>query len=102
MSNESLKVLDKAEKLISEGRIIRISPLMFYVIGDHGRYFVWIDHRGVKCNCQGFKKRGFCSHAIAVLLLLLRKKYRDTLEQGLRKRLQEQLEYMKRGVYYPR
>ncbi len=99
MSPEYLKVLDKAEKLINEGRIIRISSLMFYVIGDHGKYFVWVDDKGVRCNCQGFKKRGFCSHAIAVLLLLLRKKYRESLEKGLRKRLHEQLEYMKKGIY---
>ncbi|RLF05854.1 MAG: hypothetical protein DRJ64_05125 [Thermoprotei archaeon] len=99
MSGEYLKILSKAERLIEEGRVVRISSLMFYVIGDHGKYFVYVEDRGVKCNCPGFRKRGFCSHAIAILLLILRKEYRDILEEGLRKRLQEQLNVIKQGIY---
>ncbi len=96
------KLFRKAERIISEGRVVRISPYMFYVIGDHGKYFVYVDKSKVKCLCPGYRKRGYCSHSISVLLILLRKEYREALEKGLRDRLEHQLELIKAGRIHPR
>ncbi len=98
MSGEE-KLFRKAERLIEEGRVIRISPTLFYVLGDHGKYFVTVEEGVVKCLCPGFRRRGVCSHSIAVLLVLLRPDYRHLLEEGLKKRLEAQLEAIKRGEY---
>jgi len=92
------KLFEKAEKLIEEGRICQVSKYMFYVIGFHGKYFVSVSEQGIKCNCEGFKRRRVCSHAVAVLLYLLREDYKEKLSQALRRRLEESLELIKRGA----
>ncbi|RLE78738.1 MAG: hypothetical protein DRJ51_09030 [Thermoprotei archaeon] len=93
------KVLQKADKLIREGRVMKISEQFFYVIGDHGKYFVDVKGSSIRCNCPGFKNRGFCSHSVAVLLTMLREDYAKTLDAAVKKRLQENLELIKRGEF---
>ena len=64
------RLLDKAKKLLESGRVELIGQGVYNVIGDHGTYFVARDHTGkVSCNCQGFLKKGICSHATAIMLL---------------------------------
>lgn len=100
MSDERVqRLFEKAIRLIEEGRVVQISPLMFYVVGDHGKYFVHVNNGIVRCLCPGYKRRGFCSHIIAVLLLVLRDDYRKTLEEGLRRRLEHQLDVIRQGSY---
>ena len=64
------RMLDKAERLISRGRVERIGEGIYNVIGDHGTYTVAQDPKGrISCNCPGFKERGICSHSTAVVML---------------------------------
>jgi len=94
----SIRVLDKADRLINEGRVIKVSDILFYVIGDHGKYFVRIEEGyKVKCTCPGFKSRGFCSHSVAVLLTLLREDYARKLSESVKKRLEENLRIIREG-----
>ncbi|MCD6369605.1 MAG: SWIM zinc finger family protein [Thermoproteales archaeon] len=93
----SEKILKKAELLIKEGRVIRINQNFFYIIGDHGKYFVEVREANIRCTCPGFRNRGFCSHSIAVLLTVLREDYAKTLDEAMKKRLQRNLEMIKRG-----
>jgi len=96
-SKGELYVFDKAERLITEGRVRQISKYMFYVIGDHGKYFVEVIRNIPKCNCPGFKKRGFCSHSIAVLLVITREDYRIKLSKAEVEAMKRNLEYIRRG-----
>lgn len=64
------ELLAKASRLIEAGRVERLSPGVYNVIGNHGTYTVVQNYEGeVNCSCQGFLKKGRCSHATAVMLL---------------------------------
>jgi len=89
----------KAERLINEGRVIEISPIMYYVIGDHGKYFVRIQNGRVKCMCDGYRKRKYCSHVLSVLLLMLREDYKYRMEAAIRNRLEKQFREIVKGNY---
>lgn len=66
--NVAQKVLLKAERLVKEGRVKKISDNLYYVKGFHLQYFVRIDNGKLYCICDGFKKKGFCSHILAVMI----------------------------------
>ncbi|RLE56324.1 MAG: hypothetical protein DRJ40_06065 [Thermoprotei archaeon] len=91
------KVLSKAERLINEGRVVRVSDRLFYVIGDHMKYFVRVGPEGPHCMCEGFKKRGFCSHSIAVMMVLLGRYDVKVLEEKVRERLLRDRQLLGRG-----
>jgi hypothetical protein len=60
-------VIDKALKLIAAGRVERLVPQRFNVVGDHGTYnVVQAPNGSVSCSCPGFRSRGRCSHSEAV------------------------------------
>jgi len=64
------KMIEKAWKLLESGRVERIGIDSYNVVGDHGTYLVVRDASGrVSCNCQGFLKKGKCSHSTAVIML---------------------------------
>lgn len=104
MSKEALdskythKVLEKAERLISEGRVYQVSRILFYVMGYHGKYFVSIEEGKFRCTCKGYRRRGSCSHIVAVLLLMSREDYKRKLDEAMKKRLELNLEYIRRGA----
>jgi len=71
------KMVEKAKLMSRSSRITRIDHNTFQVVGDHGIYIVI---RGVDglfhCGCQGYLTRGFCSHALAVNMLVGRRRPR--------------------------
>jgi hypothetical protein len=67
MANE--KLLQKAEKLLKNGRVEFLGEGKYNVVGDHGTYIVVQNYDGnLSCNCLGFLRRKKCSHSTAVLL----------------------------------
>lgn len=68
MSIEAM--IDKALKLIAAGRVERLGPQRFNVVGDHGTYnVVQAPNGSVSCSCPGFRSRGRCSHSEAVKIM---------------------------------
>jgi len=66
---------EKARKLAESGRVEALSVGVYNVIGDHGTYTVAVDYTGkISCNCQGYLRIGWCSHAEAVALLTKRRR----------------------------
>jgi len=65
-------MVDKAFRLVRDGKIEEIGGDRFNVIGDHGTYTVQVDPTGkLTCSCPGFSRRKICSHVAAVII------YRD-------------------------
>lgn len=63
------RMLEKAEKLIRNGRVESLGSQRFNVIGDHGTYIVVEAPDGtISCTCPGYRSRRRCSHSTAVLL----------------------------------
>jgi hypothetical protein len=75
------RMVEKAKVISRSSRVTRIDHNTFQVVGDHGIYIVI---RGVDglfhCGCQGFLTRGFCSHALAVNMLVGRRRPRPRRE----------------------
>jgi len=68
-------LLEKASKLAESGRIEFLGNGVYNVVGDHGTYTVAEDFTGrLSCNCQGFLKKKRCSHMVAVMLLMKRRR----------------------------
>jgi len=86
-----LRAAEKAEKLITEGKVTRIGPLKFSVVGYHDTYTISIENDIVKCTCPGYAQRGLCSHSIAVLReyweTQLEKKIRESSLPGIQRML---------------
>ncbi len=71
------KVMEKAKRLVRDGRVELLDSGNYNVIGDHGTYNVAINMRGqIACTCLGFRDKGSCSHSTAVGMLLRRKRRR--------------------------
>jgi hypothetical protein len=71
------KLIEKARKLAESGRVEALGNDVYNVVGDHGTYTVVRDYTGkLSCDCQGFLRKGKCSHATAVMLLARRKQYK--------------------------
>lgn len=89
---------EKAERLISQGKVICVNPIQFSVVGDHGVYTVFIENDVVKCTCPGYRSEGICTHSIAVFKRnwerLLEMKIRDASLFAIQKMLRtaEELE----------
>ncbi|HEX9262445.1 MAG TPA: SWIM zinc finger family protein [Candidatus Bathyarchaeia archaeon] len=68
-------LLEKASKLAESGRIEFLGNGVYNVVGDHGTYTVAEDFTGrLSCNCQGFLTKKRCSHMVAVMLLMKRRR----------------------------
>jgi len=69
-------VLRKARNLVKEGAVSRISGTVYSVESQHPERLRTQPHYMVRktadgewvCSCEGFEKRGICSHAIAVMI----------------------------------
>jgi len=62
-------MVEKAFRLVRDGKIEEIGGGRFNVIGDHGTYIVQMDPTGrLTCNCLGFSRRKICSHVAAVII----------------------------------
>ena len=71
------RMLEKARKLMESGRIEQLAEGTYNVVGDHGTYTVVKPYTGkVSCNCPGFRTKGQCSHAAAVMILTMSKRGR--------------------------
>lgn len=71
------KVLEKAKRLVRDGRVELLDNGNYNVIGDHGTYNVAIDNNGwIACTCPGYRDKGNCSHGTAVSLVTKKKRRR--------------------------
>ncbi len=69
-------VLRKALNLVKKGAVSRISETVYSVESQHPQRLRTQPHYMVEktaegkwiCSCEGFRKRGICSHAIAVMI----------------------------------
>ena len=69
-------VLQKARNLVKKGAVSRISETVYAVESQHPERLSTQPHYMVEkttdgkwiCSCEGFEKRGICSHAIAVMI----------------------------------
>jgi len=66
-------MIEKAQKLLKNGRVERLPRGWFNVIGDHGTYNVIQNNS----TCPGFSIRGRCSHSTAVMILTQMRGYRS-------------------------
>lgn len=64
------RIIAKAAWLMHEGRIIKISDKMYYVVGRRNRHIVRVDNGKLSCTCDGFRERNVCSHVIAVSTMI--------------------------------
>lgn len=70
-------VLRKARILVKKGAVSRISETVYSVESQHPERLRIQPHYMVEktrngrwvCSCEGFEKRGICSHAIAVMII---------------------------------
>ncbi len=71
------KVIDKAIRLVRDGRVELLDSGNYNVIGDHGTYNVVINQKGqIACTCPGYGAKGNCSHRTAVEMFSRRKRRR--------------------------
>lgn len=64
------RILEKARKLVRNGRVERLDGERFNVIGDHGTYnVVQTPNGGFSCSCPGYRDKGRCSHSTAVSIV---------------------------------
>ena len=64
------RLFEKAQRLVTSGRVEALGGGVYNVVGDHGTYTVVQDYTGkLSCSCPGFMQKAKCSHAIAVMLL---------------------------------
>ncbi|MCD6458750.1 MAG: hypothetical protein B6U95_06795 [Thermofilum sp. ex4484_82] len=99
MSSEAWqRMIEKAAWLISEGRIVKISNLLYYVIGRHSRHLVRVvDDSKLVCSCAGYKNRGVCSHVIAVSTLRKIKNGAEIINEIMQERIRRELRQLYRG-----
>ena len=63
-------MIEKVRRLVEAGRVERIGPNRFNVVGDHGTYNVVQAPDGrISCSCPGFRSRGRCSNSAAVVIM---------------------------------
>jgi len=71
------KVMEKAKRLVRDGRVELLDSGNYNVIGDHGTYNVAINQEGhIACTCPGYGVKGNCSHSTAVEMVSKRKRRR--------------------------
>ena len=63
------RMMEKAYKLVRQGRVHKTDFQQYEVVGDHGTYTVFKTADDVlHCSCLGFMERKKCSHVGAVVL----------------------------------
>jgi uncharacterized Zn finger protein len=69
------RLFEKAQRLVTSGRVEPLGGGVYNIVGDHGTYTVVQDYTGkLSCTCPGFMQKARCSHVIAVMLLTKMKK----------------------------
>lgn len=64
------RMVEKAERLVRQGRVIYLGSGRYNVTGDHGTYLIQqLPDGRFTCTCQGFRDRRVCSHVAAVIIL---------------------------------
>lgn len=91
-----MKIINKAAWLLSEGRVVRISPYMYYVIGRNSKHLVKYENGRFTCTCKGFESKGFCSHVLAVTTLSELKDASTLLDEAVRQRVLKELKALSR------
>jgi hypothetical protein len=92
------KMINKAAWLLSEGRVVKISPYMFYVIGRNSKHLVKYENGKFYCTCKGFESKGFCSHVLAVMTLSgLKEEASSFFDEAVRQRVLREIRGMGRG-----
>ncbi|MCS7104562.1 MAG: hypothetical protein NZ954_03245 [Thermofilaceae archaeon] len=97
MSNEEAsgdfmsRVIAKAAWLIHEGRIVRISETMYYVIGRKNKHIVRVDGSSLTCTCNGYRERRTCSHIVAVSTIIKLSSGSDYLNKVMKARVEREL-----------
>ena len=73
-------MMEKAFKLVKQGRVHKTDIEQYEVVGDHGTYTVVRTPDGtLHCSCLGFMQRKKCSHVGAVVIFESRR--RETTEK---------------------
>ena len=85
------KMINKAAWLLEEGRVVKISRYMYYVIGKKNRHIVRYENDKFVCTCKGYKEKKLCSHVMAVLALTEIKDADNFLAERVSIRLQREL-----------
>lgn len=90
MDSERAGMISKAAWLIKEGRVVKISDVMYYVKGRKNRHIVQVNGDALTCTCPGYKERGICSHVIAVSTVMKLEEGREVLDELLRARIERE------------
>ncbi|RLE96777.1 MAG: hypothetical protein DRJ57_05220 [Thermoprotei archaeon] len=90
------RIISKAAWLILDGRVIRISDIMYYVMGRKNRHIVRVDGGKLVCTCEGFKERGICSHVVAVSTVMWLSSGYEYLDEWVRARVERELKLLGR------
>ncbi|MHB9302652.1 SWIM zinc finger family protein [Thermofilum pendens] len=85
------KMVNKAAWLLSEGRVVKISPYLYYVIGKNSKHLVRYENGRFICTCKGFEEKGVCSHVIAVATLSELKDVNAFLDERVKERVRREL-----------
>lgn len=85
------KMINKAAWLLSEGRVVKISPYLYYVIGRNSKHLVRYENGRFICTCKGFQEKGVCSHVIAVTTLSELKDVDTFLDERIGERVSREL-----------
>lgn len=92
------KIISRAAWLLAEGRVVKISPYLYYVMGRIGKHLVRVEGGKLTCTCKGFQEKGVCSHVVAVSTLLELKDVNSFLDERIRERVTKELkELYRRG-----
>ncbi|AJB42502.1 hypothetical protein TCARB_1458 [Thermofilum adornatum 1505] len=89
-------MINKAAWLLSEGRVVKISPYLYYVIGKNSKHLVRYENGKFICTCKGFQEKGVCSHVIAVVTLSELKDADAFLDERIRERISRELRQLYR------
>jgi len=85
------RLVAKAAWLMHEGRVVKISDVLYYVIGRKNRHMVKVEGDKLVCTCNGFKERGVCSHVIAVSTIRRLNLESGYLNEALKARAEREL-----------
>ena len=87
-SGDEMSVLDKAVRLLREGRVkpeFRNGDVYYFKVYSKQVYDVRVDSRSTWCTCkyQIYRPDRLCSHVIACLLWLANQEKKDTIKSGV-------------------
>jgi hypothetical protein len=64
-------VVKKAEAMIQRRDIFELQRDVFTADGTTGSHIIRVSPNGkITCSCEGYRKRGICSHAVAIAMLI--------------------------------